>query len=70
MDESTPGSPPPGISGYAGTHCTTCGYGWTRRGRAADGTEVTVTWCLLDRQQVWDDMTFCDRYEPRGQPEG
>ena len=50
---------------YVSTHCAICAYGWTRRGRDADGAECTITWCLLDREPVWRDMTFCDRYEPR-----
>jgi hypothetical protein len=33
---------------------------------SADGAgEITYTWCLLDREPVWEQMTFCDRYEPR-----
>ena len=38
-----------------------CKAGWTRTGK--DGAALTV--CLLDREPILQEMTDCDRYEPR-----
>ena len=65
MEESEHEALPGDISEFASTHCMTCAYGWTRHGRRADGREGVVIWCLLDRQAVWEEMIFCDRYEVR-----
>lgn len=44
---------------YAETHCRQCAMGWTRIG-IEGGVRIV---CLLDRESVLADMTFCDRYE-------
>lgn len=48
-------------SDYADSHCRMCAAGWTRV--AADGKTVIV--CLLDREPVWQEMSACDRFEPK-----
>ena len=48
-------------TGYAASHCSTCAAGWTRTGE--NGGKLTI--CLLDREPVLNDMTDCDRYEPK-----
>lgn len=52
-------------TGYAASHCGKCAAGWTRTGK--EGLVLTV--CLLDREPVLADMTACDRYEAREQPD-
>ncbi len=52
-------------AGYAATHCRNCAAGWTRTG--TEGGVLTV--CLLDREPVLADMTSCDRFEPKEEPE-
>ena len=48
-------------TGYAASHCMNCKAGWTRMGK--DGSALTV--CLLDREPILQEMTDCDRHEPR-----
>ena len=45
---------------YATTHCMRCAAGWTR-----SGTDARVIVYLLDREQVFSNMTSCDRFESR-----
>ena len=48
-------------SAFANSHCRTCAAGWTRTG---EGDRAVIV-CLLDREPVWQEMTGCDRYEPK-----
>jgi hypothetical protein len=46
---------------YATTHCMRCEAGWTRQGPDSLGVVV----CLLDREPVLPNMTYCDRFTLR-----
>jgi hypothetical protein len=48
-------------TGFGATHCKNCKAGWTRTGK--EGAALTV--CLLDREPILQEMTDCDRFEPR-----
>jgi hypothetical protein len=50
---------------FATTHCLVCQAGWTRTGK--EGQRITV--CLLDREQVIPDMTGCDRFKHKDEPD-
>lgn len=65
MDANDPKQIEANTFAFVNTHCTTCAYGWTRRGADKEGRELLSIWCLLDRGLVWELMTSCDRYELR-----
>ena len=47
------------LKGYVQTHCSMCKGGWTRRNE----TGLAIVFCLLERQQVLDDMTSCEKFD-------
>jgi len=55
-------------SDYVKTHCGTCAAGWTRTGQGAMKPYTLYT-CLLDREPIFQDLTHCDRYEPKEEAE-
>jgi len=59
MNDSTREGLSATTSNYAKTHCKICAAGWTRTG--INGEEIII--CLLDREQVWQAMEKCSRYE-------
>jgi hypothetical protein len=46
-------------SSFVKTHCQACAYGWQRQNQEGG----TLTYCLLDREQVFQSLTSCSRYE-------
>jgi hypothetical protein len=50
---------------FAITHCSICKAGWTRSGEK--GAKVIV--CLLDREPAMTNMTGCDRFKHKDEPD-